>query len=76
MNKNEMEAELIDALIEEGYISLASGKYIIGFVGHPKDDLEYHIYLSNLIFKLWNKRTKTSFRLGGLRTKFYSKEIC
>ncbi|MBT4191878.1 MAG: hypothetical protein HOE11_01080 [Candidatus Diapherotrites archaeon] len=76
MNKEEMEAELIGALIGDGYISLASGKYIVGFVGHPIDDLEYHKYLSKLMQKVWDKVPRSVIRLGGLRTKFYSKEIC
>ena len=76
MTKSEMEAELIGALIGDGYISLASGKYIIGFTGHPRDDLEYYDYLLDLIQKAWLKKANCKFRERALRMQFNSKEIC
>lgn len=76
MNLLEMEAELVGALIGDGYISLACGKYIVGFTGHPKDDADYYEYLSSLAQKVWGKKMVAKVRLRGLRMKIYSKSIC
>jgi len=76
MNLLEKEAELIGALIGDGYISLASGKYILGFTGHPKDDKEYYNYLSNLMLDVWGKEPYKEVRFRGLRMKIYSKPAC
>ncbi|MDD3083519.1 MAG: LAGLIDADG family homing endonuclease [Candidatus ainarchaeum sp.] len=76
MNKKEMEAELIGAIIGGGYISTACKKYIIGFTGHPEDDLGYYIYLSKLVEIVLGKNAFSKERLRGLRMKIYSKPIC
>jgi len=76
MGKAEMEAELIGALIGDGYISLACKKYIVGFTGHPEGDVEYYKYLANLIEIVWGKKIIAKVRLRGLRMKLYSKEVC
>jgi hypothetical protein len=76
MKKDEMEAEIIGALIGDGYISLACGKYDVGFTGHPKNDVEYYKYLSSLIKIVWDKSPVAAIRLRGLRMKIYSKKVC
>ena len=76
MDISPQEAELIGAIIGDGYISLACGKYIVGFTGHPRDDFEYYKYLSCLVELVWGKKIAAKVRLRGLRMKFYSKEIC
>jgi hypothetical protein len=72
----EMEAELVGALIGDGYISLASGKYIVGFTGHPRDDADYYVHLSCLAQNVWGKKMVAKVRLRGLRMKIYSKSVC
>ena len=69
-------AELIGALIGDGYIYRSHGKYQIGFVGSPKTDREYFQRLQELILKEWSKNAKIKFRERGLRMVINSKEIC
>jgi hypothetical protein len=76
MNNLQKECELIGAIIGDGYISLAGGKYAIGFTGHPEDDVEYYKYLSSLIENVWDKKITAKVRLRGLRMAFGSKDIC
>lgn len=69
-------AELIGALIGDGYIYKNKGKYQIGFVGSPKTDGKYFQYIKELILKEWKKEAKIKFRERGLRIVINSKEIC
>lgn len=76
MNLLEKECELIGALIGDGYISLACGKYIVGFTGHPEDDVDYYQYLASLMKQVWGKSQAAKVRLRGLRMKIDSKSAC
>ncbi|MCX6803772.1 MAG: hypothetical protein NTY48_04355, partial [Candidatus Diapherotrites archaeon] len=76
MNIKEKEAEFLGALSRDGYVSLACGKYIVGFTGHPEDDLLYYSYLAGLFFDLCGKKPKIGVRLRGLRMKVCSKQFC
>lgn len=69
-------AELIGALMGDGYIYRKNGKYQIGFVGNIVNDKGYFEYLKRLILKEWNKDAKIKVRAGGLRMVIDSKEIC
>lgn len=69
-------AEIIGALIGDGYIYRRNRKYQIGFVGSPKTDVELFERLKELIFKEWNKEAKIKVRARGLRMVIDSKEIC
>jgi hypothetical protein len=55
MKISEDTAELIGALIGDGYIYNRNGKYQIGFVGSPLTDVEYYEKLKNLILSEWKK---------------------
>ena len=68
-------AELIGALIGDGYIYRANRKYQIGFVGSPKTDRGYFEKLQKLIFSEWKKKAKIKFRERGIRIVIDSKEI-
>ena len=69
-------AELIGALIGDGYIYRSHRKYQIGFVGNPITDKKYFEKLQRLILIEWNKKAKIKFREGGIRIVIDSKEIC
>lgn len=69
-------AELIGAIIGDGYIYRKNRKYQIGIVGNPITDKEYFEKLKDLIFQEWGKEVKAKFRFRGLRMVFDSKEIC
>ncbi len=69
-------AELIGALIGDGYIYRSHRKYQIGFVGNPRTDLEYFRKLQKLIWTEWRKRSKIKLRERGIRIVINSKEIC
>ena len=69
-------AELIGALIGDGYIYRNNRKYQIGFVGSPLTDIGYFEKLKELILKEWNKEAKIKLRERGLRIVIDSKEIC
>ncbi len=68
-------AELIGALIGDGYIYRSHRKYQIGFVGSPITDKEYFKKLQYLIFSEWKKKAKIKFRERGIRMVIDSKEI-
>jgi len=76
MELNEGVAELIGALLGDGYIYQKNRKYQIGFVGSPLTDKEYFELLKRLILTEWNKEAKIKFRERGLRMVINSKEIC
>ena len=69
-------AELVGALIGDGYIYRKNRKYQIGFVGNPKTDVELFERLKELILIEWKKDAKIKVRAGGLRMVIDSKEIC
>jgi len=69
-------AELVGAIIGDGYIYRKNYKYQIGIVGSPTNDKEYFEKLKKLIFNEWKKEVKIKFRFRGLRMVFNSKEIC
>ncbi len=69
-------AELIGALIGDGYIYRKNRKYQIGIVGSPLTDKEYLKKLKELISQEWKKAVKIKLRSGALRMVFDSKEIC
>lgn len=69
-------AELIGALIGDGYIYRSHRKYQIGFVGSPKTDRDYFEKLKQLVLDEWKKNAKIKFRARGLRMVIDSKEIC
>ncbi len=69
-------AELIGAIIGDGYIYRKNRKYQIGIVGNPITDKEYLEKLKELILKEWEKEVKIKLRSGALRIVFDSKEIC
>ena len=69
-------AELIGALIGDGYIYRSHRKYQIGFVGSPFTDKEYFERLQQLILNEWKKNAKIKLRFRGLRMVIDSKEIC
>ncbi|MBU2523469.1 MAG: hypothetical protein KKE23_04255 [Nanoarchaeota archaeon] len=75
MEITEEVAELIGALIGDGYIYRKNGKYQIGFVGSPKTDMEYFESLRKLILSEWNKESKLTLRERGLRIIINSKEL-
>ena len=68
-------AELVGAIIGDGYIYTNNRKYQIGLVGSPLTDKEYFEKLKSLIFSEWSKEAKIKFREGGLRMVIDSKEI-
>ncbi len=72
---NQNVAELVGALIGDGYIYRNNRKYQIGFVGHPITDKEYFEHLRVLILKEWNKEAKPVMRERALRMVINSKEI-
>ena len=69
-------AELIGAIIGDGYIYRKNRKYQIGIVGNPNTDKEYLEKLKELIKKEWKKEVKIKLRSKAIRIVFYSKEIC
>jgi DNA-binding transcriptional regulator WhiA len=75
MKITEGNAELVGALIGDGYIYRKNRKYQIGFVGSPKTDKEYFEKLKSLIFSEWGKEAKIKLRERGLRMVIDSKEI-
>lgn len=72
---NENVAELVGALIGDGYIYKNNRKYQIGFVGHPITDKDYFEHLKELIKKEWNKDAKPIFRERALRMVINSKQV-
>jgi DNA-binding transcriptional regulator WhiA len=72
---NEGVAELVGALIGDGYIYRKNRKYQIGFVGSPITDKEFFEHLKKLILNEWKKEAKIKFRERGLRMVIDSKEI-
>ena len=69
-------AELVGAIIGDGYIYRKNRKYQIGLVGSPITDKEYFEKLKQLILEEWNKEVHAKFRFRGLRMVFNSKSIC
>ncbi len=69
------ECELIGAIIGDGHIHKKPPKYYVGITGHTETDKEYFKTLSNLIEITWQKNPQVIARDGGLRLRFYSKEI-
>ena len=69
-------AELIGALIGDGYIYRSHRKYQVGFVGSPFTDKEYFEKLKSLILNEWKKDAKIKLRERGLRMVIDSKKIC
>jgi hypothetical protein len=69
-------AEIIGALIGDGYIYQNHHKYQIGLVGNPITDKNYFKKLKQLLLEEWKKEVKIKFRSGGIRIVFNSKEIC
>lgn len=76
MEINERTAELVGAIIGDGYIYCKNNKYQIGIVGNPITDKEYFEKLKELIFLEWKKEVQAKFRFRGLRMVFNSKEVC
>ncbi len=72
---NENNAELVGAIIGDGYIYKKYNKYRVGFVGHPVTDEKYFEHLKKLIKKEWNKEAKSVFRERAIRMVINSKEI-
>ena len=73
---NENFAELVGALIGDGYIYKNNRKYQIGFVGNIVTDKAYFQYLRAIILKEWKKEAKIKVRERGLRMVIDSKEVC
>tara|TARA_Y100000034_G_C6869737_1_gene396866 strand:- start:137 stop:760 length:624 start_codon:yes stop_codon:yes gene_type:complete len=73
---NENQAELIGALLGDGYIYRKKRKYIIGFVGNQITDKDYFNHLSKLIKMEWGKDVTPKNSGRGLRIVINSKEIC
>ena len=69
-------AELVGAIIGDGYIYRKNRKYQIGIVGNPITDKEYLEKLKKLILNEWKKEVKIKLRSGALRIVFNSKKIC
>lgn len=69
-------AELVGAIIGDGYIYIKNRKYQIGIVGNPITDKKYFEKLKKLIADEWKKEIRIKLRSGGLRIVFDSKEIC
>jgi len=67
-------AELVGALIGDGFIYNNFNKYRIGFTGNQINDKDYYKFLQNLILKVWNKEAKIKERWRGLRIVINSKE--
>ena len=72
---NENVAELVGAIIGDGYIYRNKRKYQIGFVGHQVTDKYYFEYLRELIKKEWNKEAKPVMRERAIRMTINSKEV-
>ena len=70
---NENVAELVGALIGDGYIYRNKRKYQIGFVGHQVTDKDYFEHLRKLIKKEWNKEAKPVMRERAIRIVINSK---
>lgn len=75
MKITEENAELIGALIGDGYIYRRNRKYQIGFVGSPITDKDYFPHLKKLILTEWKKDAKIKFRERGLRMVIDSKKV-
>jgi DNA-binding transcriptional regulator WhiA len=67
-------AELVGALIGDGFIYNNFNKYRIGFTGNQINDKAYFDFLKGLILKVWNKEAKIKERWRGLRIVINSKE--
>ncbi len=70
------ECELLGALLGDGFVSLASQKYIFGLTGNPVTDKAYFEYLCSIIQIVCNKTVFSKFRSNGVRISVYSKEYC
>jgi len=68
------EAELLGAIVGDGFIYTKHKKYVIGLTGNPKTDSDYFLYLKKLIVSSWNKTPALFFRSKGVRILFSSKE--
>ena len=68
-------AELIGAIIGDGFIHRHKNSYRIGLVGNPITDKEYFEKLKVLIKEVWHKEVKIVNRERGLRMTFGSKEV-
>lgn len=68
-------AELIGALIGDGFLEGTKGHYRFGLVGHPLDDREYYEYLSGLLFNVTGKPVKPVIRERGIRITVSNKTI-
>lgn len=76
MKINEGNAELVGALIGDGYTYRNRRKYQIGYVGHPVTDKEYFEYLREIVKKEWDKEPSIRVRGRALRMVIDSKQIC
>ena len=59
-------AELIGAIIGDGYIYQKNSKYQIGIVGNPATDKEYLEKLKQLILTEWKKEVNIKLRSGAM----------
>jgi hypothetical protein len=76
MLTNESELELLGALLGDGFVSLASHKYIFGLTGNSITDKDYFNHLTNLIYFVCNKKVVPKVRSHGIRISVYSKSYC
>jgi DNA-binding transcriptional regulator WhiA len=76
MQTNDSEVELLGALLGDGFVSLASHKYIFGLTGNPITDKDYFDYLTSLIYFVCNKKVVPKVRSHGIRISVYSKNYC
>jgi hypothetical protein len=74
MNCTEKEAELIGALMGDGFIYIKEKHYRIGFTGNPQTDVEYYNYILKLIYAVIGKKARAIHRSRGLRIVINSKE--
>ncbi|HUC39132.1 MAG TPA: LAGLIDADG family homing endonuclease [Candidatus Acidoferrum sp.] len=67
--------EFVGALIGDGHMWTDGSRFRIGLTGHPKLDLNYYNYLSDVAYELFGKRPyKFKVRYGGLRFTLQQKE--
>jgi DNA-binding transcriptional regulator WhiA len=73
--KSEELAEFFGILFGDGYMNhYSSGHYFIEIAGHSQKDLEYHHYISKLIFNLFSLKSKLVFRKN--QNTIYTRICC
>jgi intein/homing endonuclease len=75
MKISKEKAELIGAIIGDGFLHQHKNSRRIGLVGSPQTDREYFEVIKDLIRKVWDKEVKIVERERGLRITFGSKLV-